>query len=176
MMDRQRTGCARPAIVLVSLALGACAGAPPLEPAASRATRATVPAAPETRAATDIRSTVAKLAMEMIGVPYRYGGADPNRGFDCSGLVYYTYTANGHAVPRTSQEQFKAARKIALTQAEQGDLIFFQDQEKLSHVGIYLGDGLFVHAPATGNTVSIANLESPYFQRHLVAVGRLLAN
>jgi cell wall-associated NlpC family hydrolase len=114
--------------------------------------------------------------MKMIGVPYRYGGADPRRGFDCSGLVFYTYTSNGIAVPRTSQEQFKAARKIALTKARQGDLVFFQDQEKLSHVGIYLGDGLFVHAPSSGNTVSVASLDTPYYQRQLVGVGRLLPN
>lgn len=175
-MDSQRTGRAWPAIVLASLALGACAGAPLESPDPSRAATRSAPQVPQARDATEIRSTVAKLAMEMIGVPYRYGGSDPNRGFDCSGLVYYTYTANGHSVPRTSQEQFKAARKIALTQAVQGDLIFFQDQEKLSHVGIYLGDGLFVHAPSTGSAVSVASLESPYFQRHLVAVGRLLPN
>jgi cell wall-associated NlpC family hydrolase len=174
MMHRQRPGRAWLAIVLASLALGACAGAPPLERAPGRTTA--VPQAPESRAAPEIRSTVAELAMQMIGVPYRYGGAEPDRGFDCSGLVYYTYAANGHAVPRTSQEQFKAARKIALTQADQGDLIFFQDQEKLSHVGIYLGDGLFVHAPSTGSAVSVASLESPYYQRHLVGVGRLLPN
>lgn len=120
------------------------------------------------------RHPVAMLALEMVGVPYRYGGADPRGGFDCSGLVFYAYTQNGFSVPRTSQDQFKAARKIALSEASEGDLVFFQDQEKLSHVGIYTGGGLFVHAPSTGTAVSVASLDEPYYQRHLVAVGRLL--
>jgi cell wall-associated NlpC family hydrolase len=122
----------------------------------------------------DARGAIARLALSMVGVPYRYGGATPSEGFDCSGLVYYSYTSNGHVVPRTSQEQFKAARKIELAEASEGDLLFFQDQEKLSHVGIYLGDGRFVHAPSSGDTVRVARIDAPYYQRHLVAVGSLL--
>jgi cell wall-associated NlpC family hydrolase len=118
--------------------------------------------------------SVAELAMDMIGTPYRYGGANPKQGFDCSGLVFYTFSQTGLSIPRTSQAQFKAARKISIEQADRGDLVFFQDQEKLSHVGIYLGDGRFVHAPASGRSVSVASLAEPYYQRHLVAVGRLL--
>jgi cell wall-associated NlpC family hydrolase len=110
----------------------------------------------------------------MVGVEYRYGGDHPSEGFDCSGLVYYAYTSNGHAVPRTSQAQFEAARKIPLAEAAEGDLLFFRDQAKLSHVGIYLGDGRFVHAPSSGDTVRVANIDAPYYQRHFVAAGRLL--
>lgn len=120
------------------------------------------------------RGPVAELALAMVGVPYRYGGADPATGFDCSGLVYYAFKTNGHDVPRTSQAQFEAARKITLAEAAEGDLLFFRDQEKLSHVGIYLGDGEFVHAPSSGDTVRVARIDSPYYQSHLVAVGRLL--
>lgn len=110
----------------------------------------------------------------MVGVPYRYGGSDPETGFDCSGLVWYAFTRNGHDVPRTSQAQFAASRRITLAEALEGDLLFFQDQEKLSHVGIYLGDGEFVHAPSSGKTVRVARIDSPWYQRNLVAVGRLL--
>jgi cell wall-associated NlpC family hydrolase len=110
----------------------------------------------------------------MVGMQYRFGGADPSEGFDCSGLVYYTYSSTGHAVPRTSRAQFDAAHKISLAQAGAGDLLFFQDEVKLSHVGIYLGDGRFVHAPKTGGTVSVASIDAPYYRRHLVAVGRLI--
>jgi len=110
----------------------------------------------------------------MIGARYRFGGTDPIEGFDCSGLAFYAYTQAGYRIPRTSQEQFRAARKIALGDADAGDLVFFQDQEKLSHVGIYLGDGRFVHAPAGGQKVAIASMSSAYYQQHLVAVGRLL--
>lgn len=128
---------------------------------------------PDARTAS-ARRAIAALATKQVGVPYRYGGTDPREGFDCSGLVFYTYAESGIAVPRSSQELFKAASKISLDGAAEGDLVFFQDQQKLSHVGIYLGDGQFVHAPSSGRTVSISTLASPYYQRHLVAVGRLL--
>jgi cell wall-associated NlpC family hydrolase len=67
-----------------------------------------------------------------------------------------------------------AALEIPLTQAAAGDLLFFEDEVKLSHVGIYLGDRRFVHAPTSGGTVSVASIDAPYYQRHLVAVGRLI--
>lgn len=154
-----------PGIMATALFAAGCAGVP------------TVPVPAETGlhpATSDLRRPVVQLALSLVGVPYRYGGADPTAGFDCSGLVYYTFTSNGHAVPRTSRAQFDAALKVPLTQAAEGDLLFFQDQEQLSHVGIYLGAGQFVHAPSSGGSVRVANLDAPYYQRHLVAVGRLL--
>ncbi len=150
-------------MAIAPLAAG-CAGTPVAAPVASEPVPAT----------SDVRGPIAQLALSMVGVQYRYGGADPSEGFDCSGLVYYTFTSNGHDVPRTSREQFDAAQKIPLAEAAEGDLVFFQDQEKLSHVGIYLGDGRFVHAPSSGGTVSVASIDAPYYQRHLIAVGRLL--
>jgi cell wall-associated NlpC family hydrolase len=121
-----------------------------------------------------VGAAIADLAKDMIGTRYAYGGTSPAQGFDCSGLVFYAYTRAGYNVPRTSQEQFRATRKIALRDAGPGDLMFFQDQTKLSHVGIYLGGGQFVHAPATGQRVAVADLDSPYYREHLIAVGRLL--
>lgn len=123
-----------------------------------------------------VGGAIADVAMGMVGTRYRYGGTDPLEGFDCSGLVHYAYGQAGYEVPRTSRELFRAVRKIAVGEADPGDLMFFQDQTKLSHVGIYLGDGLFVHAPANGQNVAVASLDSPYYQAHLVAVGRLLAH
>ncbi len=153
--------------------LSGCASSPqPRAPLARDST--VVPAAPT--ATPSLGTAIAELAMGMVGARYHYGGTTPVEGFDCSGLVFYAYSQAGLRVPRTSQEQFRTARKIALGDAGAGDVIFFQDQEKLSHVGIYLGDGLFVHAPATGQRVSVASVDSPYYQRHLVAVGRLLPN
>jgi cell wall-associated NlpC family hydrolase len=146
-------------IIAAALLAAGCAGTPVKAP----------PSAPR-----DVRGPIALLALSMVGVPYRYGGADPHEGFDCSGLVYYTYTSNGQAVPRTSRSQYDAARKISLAQAAEGDLVFFSDQEKLSHVGIYLGDGRFVHAPSSGGSVRIERIDAPYYQRHLAAVGQLL--
>lgn len=121
-----------------------------------------------------VGGAIADAAMGMVGTRYAYGGTDPLQGFDCSGLVYYAYGQAGYRVPRTSQELFRAARKISVGAADPGDLMFFQDQTKLSHVGIYLGDGLFVHAPASGQNVAVGSLDTPYYQQHLVAVGRLL--
>jgi len=153
-----------PGILAVLLLAGGCAGTPAREPAVVEPH-----AAPA-----DARSPIVQLALSMVGVPYRYGGDHPREGFDCSGLVYYTYVSNGHTVPRTSRGQFDAARKITLAEAAEGDLVFFRDQETLSHVGIYLGGGRFVHAPSSGGNVSVASIDAPYYQRNLVAVGRLL--
>lgn len=161
-----------PALVAASALAAGCASAPSA-PAAREARRIVV----EPREADSaVGGAIADVAMGMIGTRYRYGGTDPIEGFDCSGLVYYAYGQAGYDVPRTSQALFRAARKIAVGEAGLGDLMFFQDQTKLSHVGIYVGDGLFVHAPASGQNVSIARLDSPYYQHHLVAVGRLLPN
>ena len=160
-------------IAATALLAAGCASTPAVpEPAPAPAPEPTTTG--PVPATDDVRGLIAQLALSMVGVPYRYGGTDPGEGFDCSGLVYYSYTSNGLDVPRTSQLQYDAAQKIPLEEALEGDLVFFQDEEKLSHVGIYLGDGQFVHAPSRGSTVSVASIDSPYYQRHLVAVGRLI--
>jgi cell wall-associated NlpC family hydrolase len=161
---------AQPALLTLAAITTGCASAPSA-PAAHSPGRVAV----ERRVGdTAVGGAIADVAMGMVGTRYLYGGTDPLQGFDCSGLVYYAYGQAGYRVPRTSQELFRAVRKIAVGEADPGDLMFFQDQTKLSHVGIYLGDGLFVHAPANGQNVAVASLDSPYYQAHLVAVGRLL--
>lgn len=154
-------------LLAFSVLLAGCAGAP-ARPTAAAPPSHHVPARQLNRG-----ERAALIAREQIGVHYRYGGTNPAAGFDCSGLVYYSYAQAGVAVPRTSREQFRAAHKISLADALPGDVVFFQDQEKLSHVGIYLGQRRFIHAPSSGRTVSVANIDSPYYQEHLVAVGRL---
>ena len=108
----------------------------------------------------------------MVGAPYRWGGSSP-QGFDCSGLVYYSYQDAGISVPRTVTEQRKASAPIRLNDARPGDLLFFRIRWKVSHVGIYTGDGQFVHAPSTGKRVVVASLNNEYYRKHLVSVGRL---
>lgn len=178
MRNMRNRGAARLPLVLSVLCLAAgCAGTPAREPPARAVTapETALPAADVPQPAPDdARAPIAALALSLVGVRYRYGGARPDEGFDCSGLVFYTYRSNGRAVPRTSREQFDAARKIPLAQAARSDLLFFRDQENLSHVGIYLGDGRFVHAPSSGGAVRVEHIDAPYYQRHLVAVGRLL--
>jgi cell wall-associated NlpC family hydrolase len=163
-----------PALLAAAAAMAGCAGAPREPQALERAESAVV--APRETPTLSLGGAIAELAMGMVGARYSYGGTAPAEGFDCSGLVFYTYSQAGFRVPRTSREQFRAARKITLDEAGAGDLMFFQDQTKLSHVGIYLGDGMFVHAPASGERVAVASIDSPYYQQHLVAVGRLLPN
>jgi cell wall-associated NlpC family hydrolase len=159
-----------PALLGIAALLAGCAGAPS-QPSAQAPSRIVI----EPRVADpEVGVAIAELARDLVGARYHYGGARPDEGFDCSGLVYYTYGQAGYRVPRTSQELFRAAHKISLDSAAAGDLMFFQDEAKLAHVGIYLGDGRFVHAPAAGQNVTVASLDSPYYQQHLVAVGRLL--
>ena len=127
-----------PVLAAIAAATTGCAGAP-ATPVAEAPGRVTV----EPRIADEaVGGAIADVAMGMVGTRYRYGGTDPIEGFDCSGLVYYAYGQAGYGVPRTSRELFRAARKISVGEADPGDLMFFQDQTKLSHVGIYLGDGL----------------------------------
>lgn len=112
------------------------------------------------------------VAQKMIGTPYRYGGANP-RGFDCSGLVYYSYHKAGISVPRTSYEQFRQSQPVHLSNLQPGDLLFFRlDDVKPSHVGIYEGEGRFVHAPSFGKQVSYASLDSPYWASKVIGAGR----
>ncbi len=116
---------------------------------------------------------IANLAKLQVGKPYRYGGASPN-GFDCSGLVYYTHGKFGINTPRTSSALFNYARPIKLNQLNLGDVVFFKiDRKKISHVGIYIGKGQFVHAPSSGKKVATNYLNDPYWKTRIVSAGRL---
>jgi cell wall-associated NlpC family hydrolase len=116
-------------------------------------------------------SHAANVAISLIGVPYRYGGATTN-GFDCSGLVQYAYRQAGMQLPRTTAQQFNAAKPIELRDARPGDLLFFADRSKISHVAIYLGEGQFVHAPETGRTVELGTMDNRYYRDRLIGAGR----
>jgi cell wall-associated NlpC family hydrolase len=110
------------------------------------------------------------------GAPYRYGGTDPARGFDCSGLVSYAHSREGISVPRTAAAQFAAARKVDPAALRTGDLVFFRlvpGSREVTHVGIYTGQRRFVHAPQTGRNVSEASLDDPYYRERFAGAGRL---
>lgn len=111
-------------------------------------------------------------ARSVIGVPYRYGGATP-AGFDCSGLVLFTHKAAALSVPRTAAEQARAAVPVAQDALLPGDLVFFRvDRGPIDHVGVYAGDGRFVHAPRTGRSVGYASLEDPWYAARYAGAGR----
>ena len=111
------------------------------------------------------------IASQMLGKPYRFGGASP-RGFDCSGLVYYSYNRAGYSVPRTSQLQYRQSLPVKLSHLQEGDLLFFRIEGKVSHVGVYLGENRFIHAPSSGKRVSIASLDNPYWRDRFTKAGR----
>ncbi len=116
---------------------------------------------------------IVRLAEEMLGVPYRWGGRSPS-GFDCSGLVQYTYEQAGFSVPRTSRAQHKAARAVPLGEARPGDLLFFAESGRVSHVGIYVGQGQFIHAPATGQNVKVSSIREDWYRQRFAGAGWFL--
>lgn len=115
-------------------------------------------------------------AQKFIGTRYRYGGNHPSRGFDCSGLVQYSYKLAGLRVPRNTRYQFRNTHRVARNHLRRGDLLFFnQEGKRNSHVGIYIGKGRFVHAPSTGKRVKISTLKNRYWSRHLASARRFEA-
>ncbi len=147
---------------VVLFAFSGCASAPV---ASSGSTR---PSAP------DRGDAAAALAAKMVGKPYKYGGASP-AGFDCSGLVYYSFRHAGVALPHNTVKQRSATRLIKVAELQRGDLLFFdQEGKKHGHVGIYLGEGRFVHAPSSGKSVRNDALSNPYWKKHLSEARRAI--
>ncbi len=126
--------------------------------------------------ALDSAKDFADYALEFIGVKYRFGGASPQQGFDCSGLIQYAFREiTGISLPRTSRELSQIGEKIELEALAPGDLVFFNTRRfAFSHVGIYLGDDQFLHAPRRGQRVQIAKMESGYWQKRFNGARRLI--
>ncbi len=117
---------------------------------------------------------MAMVAKEMVGVRYRYGGSSPSSGFDCSGLIYYSYKRIGLRSPRTTRDLLNRTRPVSRSELRTGDILFFKlDGKKVSHAAIYLGNGRMVHAPSSGKRVSYASLRSRYWRNRFIGAGRL---
>ncbi|NND65134.1 MAG: C40 family peptidase [Gammaproteobacteria bacterium] len=112
---------------------------------------------------------IASIALNQIGTPYRYGGSSPS-GFDCSGLVQYSHAQVGINVPRTTSSQYNGAMRKNNPQV--GDVLFFKIDGRVSHSGIYIGKGKFVHAPSSGKQVEVTRLDNVYFHDKLVGLKR----
>lgn len=117
---------------------------------------------------------VLNLANHLRDIRYKRGGREPSTGFDCSGFVRYVFRQGiGADLPNTSAAQFSAGQKIARNDLRSGDLVFFRIAGKrISHVGIYVGDGEFIHAPSSGKRVSVSRLAEPYWSRHFAGAKR----
>lgn len=118
----------------------------------------------------DLRSELVQTAKRFIGVPYRWGGSSSENGFDCSGLTMVCYRLNGLNLERNSRAQFKSGRYVKKSQLRKGDLVFFATAggKRVSHVGMYIGNGEFIHAPRTGKKVRIEKLSNSFFTRTYV--------
>jgi cell wall-associated NlpC family hydrolase len=114
-------------------------------------------------------------AAKLVGAPYRYGGASP-KGFDCSGLVQFSYRQAGISLPHNTEQQRRLGKRVRLSELRAGDLIFFDQRgKKNSHVAIYVGRGEIVHAPSSGKRVRRDRLDSPYWRKHVSEARRLSA-
>lgn len=118
---------------------------------------------------------VVRHALRYVGVPYRYGGTSARSGFDCSGLVWRVYRqAAGITLPRDTYGISRAGLAIPRRQLQAGDLVFFNTMRRpYSHVGIYVGNGRFVHAPSSGGVVGIARLSDRYWRQRFNGVRRI---
>ena len=119
----------------------------------------------------DVGEKAASVALRQVGVPYRYGGNTAS-GFDCSGLVQFSYSRAGRNVARTTSQLWSSSTPIRREELQVGDLLFFNIEGKMSHVGLYIGDQRFVHAPSSGQTVSVASLRSAYYTKAFIRGGR----
>jgi len=142
-----------------------------LAPAPEPVERVAIPATPP-RAD---RSEALLQALLALGVDYRYGGAAPSTGFDCSGLVAHVYQqAWGIRLPHSTAAQSKAGAPVAVTELEAGDLVFYDTLNRpYSHVGIYVGDGRFVHAPKTGARVRVESMKGAYWAQRYSGARRI---
>ena len=164
-MAPQRSFC----LLILVVSLAACSG-PPLAP--DKGPAPVGAQATTAQAADPVRARIVFTAMQMVGVPYQWGGSSP-AGFDCSGLVQYVFANAGLPVPRTAAAQMDASAPLTLEKAQAGDLLFFRDGSRTSHVAIYLGQGRFVHAPSSGRQVSLDSFGNAYWRMRFARAGRV---
>lgn len=114
---------------------------------------------------------VVAIALQYLGVPYKWGGASPETGFDCSGLTMYVFAQIGVSLPHYAAAQYQMGVAVPKDQLQPGDLVFFRN---LGHMGMYIGGGNFIQAPRTGDVVKISSLSEPYYVATWVGARRVL--
>jgi cell wall-associated NlpC family hydrolase len=121
----------------------------------------------------DMGSIAARTAERFVGIPYRWGGENVVDGMDCSGFVRAVYNLCGLSIPRTSRDQYKAGESVAKSGLQDGDLVFFgTSEDSINHVGIYVGNGRFVHAPRRGEEIRVTSVDESYFEKRFVGARR----
>lgn len=121
----------------------------------------------------DMGAIAARTAERFVGIPYRWGGDTVVDGMDCSGFVRAVYNLCGISIPRTSREQYKAGDAITKVDLQDGDLVFFgAAEDKINHVGIYVGAGKFVHAPRRGEEIRVTAIDESYFEKRFIGARR----
>ena len=124
----------------------------------------------------DAARELTSTALELIGIRYKWGGTTPASGLDCSGLVQFVFQqATGVTLPRSAREMSRLGDKVALAELRPGDLVFFNTRRfAFSHVGIYLGENRFIHAPRRGREVEVAEIDRSYWQKRFDGARRLI--
>lgn len=121
------------------------------------------------------RNLMTRIAKSTIGRPYKWGGATPQQGFDCSGLMTYVHkNALGIKIPRTAAQQRDSSRTISYAQLKPGDMLFFKTGTNSNHVGVYVGNRKFVHAASGSKHVKTASMDSSYWHKRFVKFGTFL--
>ncbi len=145
---------------LFALLLSACASTPPISDTGTSSAR---------------MNEVALYALSLADTPYRYGGSSRENGFDCSGFVQFVYLNTlGLKLPRTSAEMSQVGMRLERNRLRPGDLVFFNTSRRAySHVGIYVGDDRFVHAPSEGKAIHVASLHEDYWQQRYDGARRI---
>lgn len=128
--------------------------------------------APDSHAST---GSLTSYARSLIGVPYKYGGNSPDTGFDCSGFVSHVFKRSlGISLPRSAQQISRKGHAVKLAQLREGDLVFYDTNNRsFSHVGIFLGDDRFIHAPSSGGSVRIEDMGLAYWRKHYDGARRI---
>lgn len=125
------------------------------------------------RERSDMGGIAARTAERFVGIPYRWGGDTVVDGMDCSGFVRAVYNLCGVNIPRTSREQYRVGDVVAKDELQDGDLVFFGPSlEEITHVGIFVGNGRFVHAPRRGDDIKVTALDDAYFLKRFIGAKR----
>jgi cell wall-associated NlpC family hydrolase len=162
-------------LAFLAMLVGGCASTPPGPPTAPPEDTASAAGLPPASLPPTLREEIAFVALSLLGKPYANAGASPETGFDCSGLVAYVFRqASRVNLPRTTFDQARLGSAVPVAALEPGDLVFYNTQAReFSHVGIYLGESRFIHAPSTGGYVRIENMRTAYWTTRFNGARRL---